>query len=408
MTTKPDWLSAAYAFIRGGWKTWGPGASFTPAGFADDGSELYALVSEEAAQKLSAWYAALHLRGEVTGSFPIQIMDDKLNVLTQHPLYEQLRYRANADMTGPEMVSAWTYNYDTHGNALSIIDRRSTGRITSITPIPTSKVQVKKDDSGNYIYEYDGNTFTQDEILLLKGFSANGYFGIPPIQAARNVLSSQVQSGDAAMRNFKNGLRVGGFFKTENDKAMTPEQTKEYESYMAKYRDPNRQNTWMPLPKGFEPVGGNQFRMSSVDSELLSSRHFGIEEICRFHAVPPPLIGHTDKASSWASSLEALFLHLITFSLAPTAVRYERRMEMQLLTREDRARGISIKFNMNSLLRGDIASRMKFYDTMQKNGNFSQNEVRAWENLPGIGIDGDVYRTQLNMTSNDSNPENQK
>ena len=65
--------------------------------------------------------------------------------------------------------------------------------------------------------------------------------------------------------------------------------------------------------------------------------------------VPPPLIGHTSKASSWASSLENLNLHFLLYSLQPTLVRCEQRIEKKLLSFEDIAAGYPY-------LTGDLAA----------------------------------------------------
>lgn len=144
------------------------------------------------------------------------------------------------------------------------------------------------------------------------------------------------------------------------------------------------------------PVAGADFRIKPSDAELLQSRYFGIEEICRLFGVPPQLIFHTDKSSSWASSAEQINLQYLMYSLQSTLVRMEKRMERQLLTAEDRARGLQIKFSIQGLLRADLKTRQAFYASALQNGYYSRNEVRDLEDRGGIP-GGDEYTIQTNL-----------
>lgn len=392
------WFGTMYARIAGGWKTHGPGASKTPGGFDSIDGELYPHVSSELSLRLSAWFACLRLRAETIASLPIQIMDQKNNVIQDHDLYSVLRYSPNADMTGPEFWSQENFNCDQFGISVALIDRWSTGGIKQLTPYSSDRVQIRTDDDGNFIYLIEGEEYPQDRVLIGKSFSTNGYQGIPLLEAARMTLSGQTQSNDAATRNFKNALRVGGFFEREaSAREWDKEKRDEFYARMANWARPENQNKWQPLPPGFKAVGGSQFRISGAEAEILASRHFGIDELCRFLGVPPPLIGHTDKASSWAASLENLNLFLLTYSINPTLVRKEARIAKQLFTAKDKARGLVVKFNSNGLMRGDMKSRMAYYETMQgKLGNITTNQVLDLENFPNIGPEGDVRRVMLN------------
>jgi HK97 family phage portal protein len=147
-----------------------------------------------------------------------------------------------------------------------------------------------------------------------------------------------------------------------------------------------------------KPIAGTEFSVKPAEAQLLESRYFGIEEICRLFNVPPPLIGHTNKASSWASSLENLNLHFLIYSMQPTLVRNEQRIEKKLLTPYDIAEGVQAKYSMQGLLRGDTKTRQAFYATGLQNGYLCQDEVRDFEDLPPIpNGEGQEFRVQLNM-----------
>src|SRR3546814_10042682 len=96
-------------------------------------------------------------------------------------------------------------------------------------------------------------------------------------------------------------------------------------------------------------------------SDLLESRAFSVEEICRFFGVPPFMVGHTEKSTSWGTGLEQQTLGFQKFTLRRRLKRIEQALEKQILTPRDRADGITIEFNLEGLLRADSSARADFY-----------------------------------------------
>ena len=60
------------------------------------------------------------------------------------------------------------------------------------------------------------------------------------------------------------------------------------------------------------------------------------------------------------------------------------------MTEEQRAKGWQIKGNPNAELRGDTEARLAWYKGMKEMGVYNINEIRDYEDLSGIGEDGDV------------------
>lgn len=131
-----------------------------------------------------------------------------------------------------------------------------------------------------------------------------------------------------------------------------------------------------------------QLTINPNDAQMLESRRFSVEEICRIFGVPPHMIGHSEKSTSWGTGLEQQTLGFQKFTLRRRLKRIEQALEKQLLTPADRAAGVTIEFNIEGLLRGDSKSRSEFYQAAlgdtQKPGWMVRNEVRSLENLPPI------------------------
>lgn len=395
--------------IRGGWRT--VGAPGYPNAAFDSGasSDLYPSIGVGMAMQLSAVNACVVTRAEALSTMPLHIRDRKKKIAVDHDLYYILHDSPNYYQTKTEYTSSDVAKMDLLGNAYSLIKRNRQKKVIDLTPIPMDiGVVTKVSELGKVTYEINGEEYAAEDVLHQKGFSLDGYHGLSRLSVGRQILGAQVTANDTAMRTFKNQLKIGGFFELDKGTpALDEPKFKQFMNRMAAYNDPQNMNKWLPLPPGFKPVNGSQFRISMADAEVLQSRYFGIEEICRLFNVPPPLIGHTDKASSWASSVEALNMHFLMYSLAPTMIRREERFLKQLFTAEDRAKYFP-RYSAEGLLRVDTKSRYMFYASGLQNGWLSRNEVRDMEDRMGIGPEGDQYLVQMNMAQPSQEGEDKK
>lgn len=362
-------------------------------------SDLFPHVSESAALNLSAVLACVQTRAETIGSLPLHLRDKDKKLAKEHDLYGILHDLPNSLMTSSDFGAMSVAKTDLGGNQISLIARRTRDRsVVAINPLPPDMgYELTLDRQNRYVYRINGEDFSPDDVLHMKGFSLDGFNGISRLGVGRHILAAQYQADTATMRAFKQGLKVGGFFKLPAGvDDLTDPQFEQFMRRMSNFSSPENQSKWMPLPPGMEPVATGGFKLNPVDVELLASRYFGIEEICRLFNVPPPLIGHTSKASSWASSSEQLNLHFLMYSLQPTLVRREKTFWHKLLSLSDREK-LEPKYSVEGLLRADVKTRQAFYASGLQNGYLSQNEVRDMEDRPGIGEEGDVFRVQLNM-----------
>jgi len=128
---------------------------------------------------------------------------------------------------------------------------------------------------------------------------------------------------------------------------------------------------------------------------MLQMLSFNIEEICRWFRVHPTMVGHTDKASSWASSSEQMNQQFLTYTLRFWLENIEQEIAGALLSPVERGQYFA-EFNVEGLLRADSAARAAFYASALQNGYYNRNEVRAKENQPPFD-GGEVHTVQSNM-----------
>ncbi len=389
-----------FSGLRGGWKTHGPNQSVGPGAFDTPGDGTYVPVTADTAMNLSAVHACLSLRSEIIGSLPLHLRDGDKNPIKDHDIYYLLRHSPNSDMTPAEYGSLKTAHVDMFGNSISIIARGTQNKPVALIPA----------DPNNCTFEYNKaktrktwkigeDDYDDKDILHHRGFSMENGWGLPRISVGRQILGAQLSANQSAMLAFKQGLKVGGFFDQANAQGTgaTPEQLRDFYARLNTFGLPENNGKWMTLPKGFSPIAGEGFRIKPVDAQLLESRYFGIEEICRLFGVPPQLIGHSNKASSWASSIENINLFFLMYSIMPTLVRDEQRISKKLLTRQDIMAGVQPKYSIQGLLRADMKTQAAMFASALQNGYYNRDEVR--DLLERGKIDGgDKYTVQLNMT----------
>ncbi|MBS9781468.1 MAG: phage portal protein [Gammaproteobacteria bacterium] len=376
------------------------GQSLTFSGSSTESGES---ISAETSLKLSTVWACVGLKSRTIASLSLHLRDSEKKHATDHDLYHILYSTPNADMSAFVFWQAMVASLDLWGNAYALIHRSSSRRVVSLEILYAHSVTTVRTKSGAIEYHYDTGElkkqiYQEDDIFHIKGFSLDGLTGLSTIQYGADTLGGQRAADKAASKEFKNGLKMGGFLKT-GEKTLTKEQRERLRDGLAQFSLPENAGKYMVLEAGMDVGGAKNIRMNPADAQLLETRNFGVEQICQMFGVPPQLVGHTDKASSWASSLENTNMGFLTYTLTPILKTIEQEISRKLLSPSDRKK-YKAKFNVNSLMRADSSSRASFYTQMLQNGVMTTNEVRQLEDLQPVD-GGDTLRVQLNMTTID-------
>ncbi|EPE99526.1 phage portal protein [Rhizobium grahamii] len=354
------------------------------------------LVTADSVLSISAVWACVNLIAGTIASLPVMIyrVDKKGNrvVAKEHPLYRVLHDSPNYDQTAVDFWEFVAASIELRGNGYARIER-SVGNVAGLHPIiPEVSVRRLTNGSIEYRWSQDGKSYveTDQNILHIRGFGGNPLGGLSTLHYGRHAFSLARATDRSAASMFRNGLRPSGVLTFE--KWLNPEQRKVAEDKLTeKYFGAMNSGRPLILEGGTK---WEQLTISPEDAQMLESRAFSVEEICRFFGTPPFMIGHTEKTTSWGSGVEQQTLGFQKFTLRRRLKRMEQALEKQLLTPADRANGVTIEFNLDGLLRGDSSARARFYQQMTGIGAMTINEVRALENLPPVD-GGDVPRMQM-------------
>ena len=220
-------------------------------------------------------------------------------------------------------------------------------------------------------------------------FTLDGKMGISPISMGANVLGGAMAADKASAHTFTNGMKSSGLV-TMGQQTLKPDQREDIRQHVRKVGDGGGV---MVLEMG---MGFQQINMNPQDAELLATRSFNVEEICRWFRVPPFMVGHSEKSTSWGTGIEQQMIGFIAFVLRPWCVRIEQSVRRNLLTPVERLT-MSAEFALEALLRGDSAARSAFYSQMVQNGIMTRDDVRRLENLPLMGGNANVLTVQSNL-----------
>lgn len=355
------------------------------------------VVTADKAMRLSAVWACVRLLSESVSTLPLKVYerqsDGSRKLAKNNTVYQVLCRRPNPEMTPSRFMLMVVASICLRGNAF--VEKLFIGsRLVSLVPLLPQNMVVKRLDNGRLQYTYTENgkprAITPDRMMHIRGFGLDGVCGMMPTMAGVDVFGAAMSVDEAAAKIFENGLQSSGFLAAEG--ALNEEQRERLRGYMAKFIGSKNAGKIMVLEGGMKY---QNVTMNPEAAQLLESRSFSIEEICRWFRVPPFMVGHTTKQSSWASSLEGMNLQFLTHTLRPLLVNIEQEISRCLLNGDE---DVFAEFSVEGLLRADSAGRAAYYTSALQNGWMSRNDVRRLENYPPIP-GGDIYTVQLNLTA---------
>lgn len=355
------------------------------------------VVSEQTAMKVSAVYACVTLMAETIGSLPLKVYrrksnGDSIEVPDTVPYY-LLHDEPNPAMTSCVWREFLVANVLLGGNAYVAIGRDQANRVVDLFPIPHHTVTPERIKGRNQytVNLGDGSreTFDQSDMLHVPGHGFDGVRGYSVITwAARQAVGLALATESHGSRLFSNGARLGVVLKhpkTLNESAQA-RLAMQFEQHHAGL--PNAFKT-MVLEEGMDVAN---VTMTSEDAQFLETRRFQVEDIARFFGVPPHMIGHTDKQTSWGTGVEQNTLGFLIFKLTPWLTRFEQEFNRKLFPRSP----FYAQFKHQGLMRGDSKARADYYASGHQNSWLTTNEIRKAEDLQPVP-GGDTLFVQTNL-----------
>ncbi|HFW6924600.1 TPA: phage portal protein, partial [Klebsiella pneumoniae] len=291
------------------------------------------VVTADKVIRLSAVWACVRLLSESVSTLPLKIYerqaDGSRKLAQNNPAYQILCRRPNPEMTPSRFMLMIVASICLRGNAF--VEKLYIGsKLVSLVPLLPQNMVVKRLDSGKLQYTYTENGVKRiipvDRMMHIRGFGIDGVCGMMPTMAGVDVFGAAMSVDEAAAKIFENGLQSTGFLSSKT--ALNKEQRERLRQNLQSFIGSKNAGKLMVLEN---ELTYQNVTMNPEAAQLLESRSFSIEEICRWFRVPPFMVGHTTKQSSWASSLEGMNMLFLTHTLRPLLVNIEQEISRCLL-----------------------------------------------------------------------------
>lgn len=355
------------------------------------------VINEGTVLSIPAVLGCLMILAGTQATLPLMVYRDVgtgREVARDHWLYPILHDDPNADQTAVDFWEYMCVALELRGNAYAEKLRGSMGQIVGLDPIPPAIVSRSRLADGRIEYRWTWNgksrRETEENILHIRGFGGDPLGGMSTLQLGAEAFGLARSLSRTAGSVTRNAIMPSGAW--QSDAKMNSAQVKETEELLAK-KYQGAANAGRPLVMG-HGLKWTQLTMSPEDLQMLQSRSFSVEEVCRIFGVPPHLIGHTAGNTQLGSSITEQTRAFEKFTLRRRLKKIEQSLRKQLLTPQDIADGVTIEFNMEGLLRGSPSERAAFYKSGLADGWLNINQVCGWENLPPVP-GGDVNRVQM-------------
>lgn len=361
-------------------------------------------VNSDNAIDVSTVFACCRVIGEGVAQVPLQLMQVSADGKTRakavkHQLYDKLASKPNRWQTSFEWRETVCWHVALTGNHYSFVNRIG-NKIIELFPFEPKTVEtIFKDGVLTYKVTPEGGQariFPQESILHVRGPSTNSWLGLSAVKHAREAIGLAMATEGAAASLHKNGARPSGTYTVPGK--LSPTQYKDLSKWVEDHFS-GSENAGKPLILDSAATWVST-QMSGIDAQSLEQRRFQIEEICRFMRVMPIMVGHSDKASTYASA-EQMFLAHVVHTLAPWFTRLEQSFDNNLLTDKERAQGYYFNFVEEGLLRGSSVDTKDMILGYVNGGLFTPNQGLAKLDMnPDPDPASDKLRIPTNIVGN--------
>ena len=365
-------------------------AMTTPSGVSMDQSKSL---------KIGAVYAAVRLLSDTVSTLPVDTF-----------------IRINGERVPYRPRPAWVYNPDSgtskddflqqvmvslllDGNAFIRVYRATSGPNaglpTALVVLDPTAVEIRRNRDGEieYLHNYKTVIARGDMLHITELKKPGSLRGVSRIDELKDTLGMAQALTDFASRFFGQGSVTSGIIETPS--MISKEQALELKTtFEASHRGLDKSHRVGVLG------GGSKFVKTGVDpdqAQMLESRQFAVEEICRIFRIPPHMLQVNVAGSMSYASVEQNAIQFSQYTLRPYVSKIETALTSLL------PGDAFYRINMDGLLRGDFQTRMSGYSTAIQMGAFSINDVRRLEDLSPVD-GGDEHRVPLaNVNVNAAN-----
>lgn len=338
---------------------------------------------------ITSWYSGVRYLSETLASLPCFTYR---NSPTGRHRRADPPWRRSPDMDVPwgSLIEFQMMSMLHRGDGFSWKLRNDLGQVFGLRSLHPDRMRVgRHPDTGRKVFQVDGGEqlFTSRDILHIPGLSYDGLRGLDVIRYQTGALGTAAAADEYAARFFDAGSHLNQYVQLQDQLTRKQAIAKRAE-FQAFHR--GLQNAHELAVIG----GGAELKTLGLDphqQQLLETRQFGVTEVARILRIPPHKL--YDLTRSTNNNIEHQSIEAVVDSIRPWVERIEEHInyDPDLLPA-----GNFIEFQLDGLLRGDMASRFEAYSKGIQFGFMNRNEPRRlenWDEMPEL----DAFLVPVNM-----------
>lgn len=339
-------------------------------------------IDADTALTINAVFSAVSLYADSVSTLPLDAFvrrDGELFAFRQNGSAPAWVQNPDVDLTGySSFYSAVIVSLMLEGNAFIRIYSNSAGEVINLVVLNPIDVEVKRNALGRLTFTIQSTKeqlSSENIVHVIDILKPGAVRGTSRVEALKEnfALAKALESFTATF--FGSGVNMAGIIEVPQN--ITLEQAEQ----LAQGVD-RRHGGWRKSARTGVLTGGAVWKSTGIDPEkasLIEQRKFAVLDVARAFAIPPYLLGVTDGGMSY-SSVEQQGLQFVAMSLRPLVAKLENSFS-KLMARTPGGENAFIRFNMDALVRADLAARTTAYSSALQAGWMSINDVRAKENM---------------------------
>lgn len=218
---------------------------------------------------------------------------------------------------------------------------------------------------------WNGRPIESERMIHIPGYVLPGQvLGMSPIVAYALTTETGLLSQQFGRDWFRNGLVPSAVLQT--DQPVKPEDATVIK---ARFRQAvaGREPVVLGLGVEYKPIA-----VPPNESQFLETMKMTVNQIAAVYGIPPERIGGEASSSRTYANREQDSLDFLTYSLRPYLVKLESHISRLLAPPQ------YVKFNVDAIVRADLATRYAAHHIALTDGWKSKDEVRELEDLPPL------------------------
>ena len=347
-------------------------------------------------------------------SLPATVMrrvDGKLVEAPDHPVARIIR-QPNDLQSWPDFVEWLIASTLLQGNAIAVVDHDQRGAPCALYPVPfwacqpilvpahgAEAIGSPVVPNSRLVFDITQTMmpypmpvkpvgfpvrYFSDEILFLRDRSDDGIMGRSRLSRAPGAIACGIGAQGFSEGVWANGAIIGGVLCHPG--VLSAEASSRIaETFRGTHSGGANAGRLLVAEEG---MSYSQIGISPADSQLLDSRKFTVQELCRLFNCPPAVIG--DYGDSNFATSDAAMRFFATGCLAQWITKLEREFSRTVFNSED----CCLSIDMGGLTRGDYAAVIQANVQAVRAGIMSADEARAEIGLNPRGGKADELQPQ--------------